>query len=94
MAKTAKAPEIADDWQRRVSFDFYKGKSGMKEPKGFKDLTVGLEVSVLVTGKVVSIRTDQDSSAFSLTMEKAELQFKDKGSLAQDFEEAKSGRKL
>jgi hypothetical protein len=93
MTKAAK-PDVANDWQRRVSFDFGKGKGGMKEPEGFKDLTVGSKVTVLVTGKVVSLRTDQDSSAFSLAMEKLELQIKGEGSLHEDFEEAKAGRKL
>ena len=34
MAKIASkpsAPEVVDDWNRRVNFDF--GKGGMKEPK-------------------------------------------------------------
>ena len=52
----AKAPEAVDDWKRRVNFDF--GKGGLKGPKGFRELTVDEEVTVLVTGKVTSIRVD------------------------------------
>lgn len=94
MAKTkgAPAPEIVDDWNRRVNFDF--GKGGLKEPKGFSDLTVDQEVTVLVTGKVNSIRLDKDSSNFSLLMDSIKLQVEKKGGLASDFEDAKAGRKL
>ncbi len=76
MAKGSKAPEISDDWRRRVSFDF--GKEGMKEPEGFADLTVDQEVTVLVTGKVSSINKSRDGSGFSLTMSGLKLQAKPK----------------
>jgi len=94
MAKTAtKAPTPLgdDEWRRRVSFDFGKGKGGMKEPAGFKDLTVGQTVTVLVTGKVNSLRTDTDSSNISLVMEKLELEgeTKPKGVLGQLFDKGR-----
>jgi hypothetical protein len=95
MAKTAsKAPETAvvDDWNRRVNFDF--GKGGLKEPKGFKELTVDEEVSVVVTGKVTSIRVDSDSSIFGLRLDSIKLKIIEKDDLASDFEGAKQGRKL
>ena len=93
MTKTAaKAPEVVDDWNRRVIFDF--GKGGLKEPKGFSDLTVDQEVTVLVTGKVNSIRLDKESSNFSLLMDSIKLQIKKDEGLAGDFQEAKAGRKL
>lgn len=94
MAKTTTKgpPEVVDDWQRRVSFDF--GKSGLKEPKGFDDLTVDEEVSVLVTGKVTSLRRDTDSCNFSMNMDSIKLQIEEKNDLASDFAAAKQGRKL
>lgn len=94
MAKTTKAtaPEVGDDWNRRVNFDF--GQGGLKEPKGFSDLTVDQEVTVLVTGKVNSIRLDRDSSNFSLVMDSIKLQIKKDEGLSGDFKEAKLGRKL
>ena len=90
--KGASVPEVVDDYNRRVNFDF--GRGGLKEPKGFSDLTVGQEVTVLVTGKVNSIRLDQDSSNFGLIMDSIKLQIKKDEGLAGDFQEAKAGRKL
>ena len=96
MAKTATkgSLEVApvDDWNRRVNFDF--GKGGLKEPKGFSELTVNEEVTVLVTGKVTSIRVDADSSNFGLRMESLKLEIIEKDDLASDFEAAKQGRKI
>jgi hypothetical protein len=95
MAKTsskAQAPEVVDDWNRRVNFDF--GKGGLKEPNGFKELTVDEEVTVVVTGKVTSIRVDSDSSNFGMRMDSIKLKIIEKDDLASDFEAAKAGRKL
>lgn len=98
MAKTtskAPAPVVEDDWKRRVSFDFGSGKGGMEEPKGFNKLTVDQEVTVLVTGKVNSVRTDRESSGFSLVMDKIELKTrKSKGNLAAALDGAREARKL
>ncbi|MEW6385909.1 MAG: hypothetical protein AB1491_00110 [Thermodesulfobacteriota bacterium] len=75
MAKSTKAQPVdafEKEWRRKVSFNF--GKGGMQEPEGFKDLSVDQEVTVLVTGKVTSIRSETETSQFDLHMEKIELQ--------------------
>lgn len=70
-------PEVDKEWRQRVSFDF--GEGGMKQPDGFGDLSVDDEVTVVVTGKVSSIRQDADTSSFSLQMEKITLKVPGKG---------------
>ena len=82
MAKTKSEPSIDDEWRRRVSFDFgKKGKGGMKEPEGFSDLTVDQEVTVIVKGKVNSLRVDSDSSSFSMVMSEIKLEAGQKGGI-------------
>lgn len=70
-------PEIDKEWRKRVSFDF--GEGGMKQPDGFKDLSMDDEVTVVVTGKVSAIRQETDTSSFSLQMEKITLKVPGKG---------------
>ena len=86
MAKgtTAKAVEApTDDWNRRVTFDF--GKHGLKEPADFKDLSVDMEVTALVKGKVSMVRTDKEGSSFTLVMDSIKLQVEKKDSLEEGF---------
>ena len=51
-------------------------------------------MSVLVTGKVTSLRRDTDSCNFSMNMDSIKLQIEEKNDLASDFAAAKQGRKL
>lgn len=76
----SKAPAISADekeWRRRVSFDF--GEGGVQPPEGFKELSIGDEVTVLVTGKVKNLSQNEETSSFSLMMENLELQTGKKG---------------
>jgi hypothetical protein len=81
LTKSLEAP--TDDWNRCVTFDF--GKNGLKEPADFKDLSVNLEVTVLVTGKVSMVRTDKEGSCFTLIMDKIKLQVEKKDDLEASF---------
>jgi RPA family protein len=85
-------PPIEEQWSRRVSFDF--GKGGIQPPKGFSDLSVDDEVTVVVSGKVSSLRQDADTSSFSLRMEKVQLKTGQKSrSMAEILEGKKKSRK-
>lgn len=82
------------DWRRRVSFDF--GEGGVTPPEGFKDLSIGDEVTVLVTGKVKNLSQSEDTSSLSLQMEKIELerQAGKKGGISAALGKAKKSQKL
>ena len=89
------ALEVSSDdkeWRRRVSFDF--GKGSLESPDGFKDLSIGDEVTVLVTGKVNSLNQNEDTSSFALQMEKIELQTGTKGGLSEALGKAKKKQKV
>jgi len=93
--KASKAPTaVENEWCRQVSFDFGKGKGGMKEPEGFGDLTVDQEVTVIVKGKVNSIRVDSDSSSFSLVMDEIKLEAGKKGGISEALAAAKKKLKV
>lgn len=95
MAKKSSAPSVNEydkEWRRRVSFDF--GKGGLEPPDGFTGLSIGDEVTVLVTGKVKSLSQNEDTSNFSLQMEKTELQKGAKGGLSEALGKAKKKQKL
>mgnify|MGYP006959932423 CR=1 FL=1 len=66
---------IASDPERprpSVSFYFTKGeKPG--PPKNFSDMKIGQEVVVSVTGKVRSLRVDEDTSSFDVFMEEVKV---------------------
>jgi hypothetical protein len=72
MSKAATISADEKEWRRRVSFDF--GDGGLQPPEGFKDLSIGDEVRVLVTGKVKNLSQNEETSSFSLQMEKIELE--------------------
>lgn len=91
----SKAPTISadeKDWRRRVSFDF--GEGGVQPPEGFKDLSIGDEVTVLVTGKVKNLSQSEGASSFALQMEKVELQTGGKGGLSAALAKSKKTQKL
>ncbi len=91
--KGAEAPEpsVNEDWRRRVNFDF--GQDSLKEPAGLRDLTINETVTVLVTGKVKTLRLDEEGSGLTLVMDKIELaEGKPKDDLSEAF--AKTRRKL
>jgi len=91
MAKTAQ-PESVDEWRRRVSFDF--GKGGLGAPEGFKELSIGDEVTVMVTGKVNNLNQTEDTSSFALQMEKIELETGAKAGISDALKKAAKGQKI
>lgn len=95
MAKSTKAKPVdafEKEWRRKVSFDF--GKGGLEAPEGFKEMSIGDEVTVLVTGKVKSLNQSEDTSSFSLQMENIELQLGKKDGLGAALAKAKKSQKL
>ena len=59
----AKTPMGIESMPRSVHFSFSE-KS--QTPKGFNDLTMGQEVTLIVKGKVSSLNSDQYGCGFSL----------------------------
>jgi hypothetical protein len=92
MSKTKPIPPEMDEWRRYVDFNF-GGEGGLPVPEGFGNLTVNDEVSVLVTGKVRSIRQDKASSGFSLTMSSLQLNTGGKKSIGGTLDKIKESRK-
>lgn len=92
MSKSAPINADEKEWRRRVSFDF--GEGGVQPPEGFKDLSIGDEVMVLVTGKVKNLNQSEETSSFALMMEKLELQTGKKGGLSEALGKAKKKQKL
>ena len=85
-------PTVDKEWRQRVSFDF--GKGGLVAPEGFKELSIGDEITVMVTGKVNSLRQDEDTSNFSLQMEKIELETGGKAGISDALKKAARGQKI
>ncbi len=77
------------EWRKEVSFDF--GEGGMQPPAGFKDLSIGDEVTVLVTGKVKKLSQSEDTSNIRLRMEKIQLKT---GGKSRSMTEILEGKKL
>lgn len=87
----AEAPVPVDDWRRRVNFDF--GQNSLKEPAGLRDLKINETVTILVTGKVKTLRLDDEGAGLTLAMDKIELaEGKPKDDLSEAL--AKTRRKL
>lgn len=87
-------PIAADEkeWRKEVSFDF--GEGGMKPPAGFRDLSIGDEVTVVVTGKVKNLSQSEETSNIRLRMEKLQLKAGQKSrSMAEILEGKKKSRK-
>jgi hypothetical protein len=70
--KTVAESPAMDDWRRRVDFSF--GKDSLKEPAGLRELTVGETVTVLVTGKVKTLRLDEEGSGLCISMDKIDIE--------------------
>lgn len=90
MAKSV--PVETNEWRRRVSFDF--GKGGLSVPEGFKELSIGDEVTVMVTGKVNNLSQSEDTSSFALQMEKIELETGGKVGISDALKKAQKGQKV
>jgi len=88
----SKGVEMPEDWLRRVDFTF-GGKTGLETPEGFGDLTVDDELTVLVKGKVRSLRQDKESSGFCLTVSQIKMETSKKGSLGTVLDKIVENRK-
>lgn len=68
----AKVMVSPDSPKPSVSFYFAKGEKP-DIPANFSDMKIGQEVVVSVTGKVRSLRVDEDTSSFDVFMEKVKI---------------------
>jgi hypothetical protein len=81
------------EWRKEVSFDF--GEGGMQPPEGFKDLSIGDEVTVVVTGKVKNLSQSKETSNVRLQMEQIQLKTGHKPrSMAEIMEGKKKNKKM
>lgn len=70
--KSKATPDICEVAKPSVYFNFSKGRKP-NVPENFNDLKIGQEVVVSVVGKVQSLRVDEDSSSFNVTLEKVKV---------------------
>ena len=72
---TSKAVEA--EYEPNIHFDFPNDRKNV--PKNFDDLDVDDEITVVVKGKVQSIRHDSDSRSFGMTFSKVKLTIPESG---------------
>jgi len=92
MSKLKPMPPEMEEWRRCVDFSF-GGQEGLPVPDGFKDLTIDEEITVLVKGKVRSIRQDKENSGFSIIMSKLQIKTDGKESIDDTLDKIKNSRK-
>jgi hypothetical protein len=72
MAKVS-APKLDTTWAKTVTLRF-GADSGIDPPDGFKDLQIGDEVNVEITGKITQLSQSDGSSSFEVEMKEVELE--------------------
>lgn len=90
---TTEAPVPEDEFIPTVHFSFNKKQ---KLPDGFKSMTLGDTVKVVVKGKIKSVSQDEYSSSFSIEMGNVKLAFPEAkaSSISEAMEDTKRGRVL
>ena len=88
-----KSKAIEQEYEPNIHFDFPNNRKNV--PKDFDALEVDGEVTVVVKGKVQSIRHDSDSRSFGMTFSKVKLTIPKSGpaSMADTMTEIQEARK-